>query len=105
MGGPPASSSTPSANRAPTRSMAMSTSSSATKCWTRTTSSPMRLASGIGEEVVRVQHLVAEELVDIAMERVGARFADGVDDDAGGPPILGRVVTGDELQLVHQMHW
>ena len=38
------------------------------------------------------------------MERVGARFTDGVDDAAGGPPILGRVVPGDHGEFLNRIH-
>ena len=48
-----------------------------------------RLVTGIGEEVIRIQLIVAQELVEVAMECVRSRFADGVDHSAGGSPVLG----------------
>src|SRR5262249_42225074 len=62
------------------------------------------LPSGIGEEVVRVQRRVAQALVDVAMERVGPRLADGVDNPAGGPSIFGRVVAGDHGEFLNRIH-
>src|SRR5207253_7603715 len=38
------------------------------------------------------------------MERVGPRLTDGVDYPAGGPPILGRVVTGDHGEFLNRIH-
>src|SRR5437867_7909585 len=60
--------------------------------------------SAIREEVVRVQLVVAQELVYVAMERVGPRLADSVDYPAGGPPILGRVVAGDHGEFLNRIH-
>src|SRR5207244_8806627 len=60
--------------------------------------------SAIREEVVRVQLVVAQELVDVAMERVGPRLADGVDYPAGGPAILGRVVAGNHGEFLNRIH-
>ena len=48
--------------------------------------------------------VVAQELVDVAMQRVGARLADGVDYPARGPPILGRVVAGDHGEFLNRIH-
>src|SRR6266705_4569018 len=60
--------------------------------------------SAIREEVVRVQLVVAQELVDVAMEFVGSRLTDGVDYPAGGPAILGRVVAGDHGEFLNRIH-
>ena len=54
---------------------------------------------GRGEEVLRVEAIVAGKLERRPAEAVGARLGEDVHDAAGGAPGLGRVVTGLDLDL------
>src|SRR5215510_10684168 len=56
-----------------------------------------RLSRGEVEEVTRVQHIVAEELEEFAVEFVGSRTRCDVNDRAGALPILG--AKGRVIQL------
>jgi len=38
------------------------------------------------------------------MERVGPRFADGVDNAGGGSPIFGRVIAGEHGEFLNRVH-
>src|SRR5437867_6594327 len=51
------------------------------------------------EKVSRIQIVIAEEFVDVAMEFVAARFGDGGDDSAGVPSIFGAVRAGQHAEL------
>jgi hypothetical protein len=56
------------------------------------------------EELVRVVLLVAEEAVAGAVEVVGARLGEDVDDRAGGASTLGRVHVGLHLHFGDRIH-
>src|SRR5262249_58478673 len=55
------------------------------------------------KKVSRIQIVVAVELVEIAMEFVTARFADGGDDSAGIPSVLRAVGAGQHAELAQHL--
>src|SRR5262245_52161082 len=55
------------------------------------------------KKVSRIQIVVAVELIEVAMEFVAARFADGGDDSAGVPPILRAVGAGQHAELAQHL--
>src|SRR5882672_1680204 len=58
----------------------------------------------IGVEVVsRVEHLIADEVVTIAMELVVPRLGDSIDNPAGGPAVLCRIVAGKDRKLLNRV--
>ena len=66
---------------------------------------PLRLrgAERVREEIVRVQRIVAEELVDAAANRIGAGFDDGVDDRSRAAAELGRVSVRLNLEFLQRL--
>jgi hypothetical protein len=57
-------------------------------------------AAAVGEEVVGVEFVVAEEFVGGEVEVVGATFGDDVEDAAGGAAIFGGEAIGFDLELL-----
>lgn len=53
------------------------------------------------EEVSGIQHAVAIEHVGVAVEAVGARLGNHVDDVAAAPPVLSGESIGLNLELLH----
>ena len=54
----------------------------------------------VGEEVVRVQHFIAQELVCGTMERVGARLGNEVDDSAGKSAVFRAQIVGLDFEFL-----
>ncbi len=62
-----------------------------------------QLRDGGGEEVARVQVVVPQEVVQIAMETVGAGLQGRVDDAAGGPSDFGGETVGLHLEFLDRI--
>ena len=56
------------------------------------------------EKVSRIQSAVAQELVSASMELVRSRARNGIDHSAGGLPVLGRIVAGQDGKLLNGVH-
>ena len=62
------------------------------------------LARGVGEEVIGIQFVVAQEFERAAVELVRARAGGGVDNHPGGVAVLRREVVGLHLELGYRVH-
>ena len=70
-----------------------------------------RSAKRVGEEVVGVERVIAQEFINAAVDAVGPRFDRGVDHRARASPELRRVSVGLNLELLqrfdrrlHELH-
>src|SRR6202158_518829 len=60
--------------------------------------------STVVEVVFSIKDLIADEIVDIPVELVGPGLGNTVDDPAGGPAILRRIVAGQNRKLLNRVH-
>src|SRR6266481_1496514 len=56
------------------------------------------------KEISRVETFIAHKPIGGPVKIIGPRFQDGVDDSAGGPPVLGRIVRRQDGKLLDRVH-
>ena len=56
------------------------------------------------EEISRIQRAIPQEFIGIPVELIRARAGDGVNDSARGPSILGRIVAGNDRELLNRVY-